>query len=430
MTPRTILAIGYAAFVVYAYPGNLAWDSTNHLIEARSGEFTDWHPATIPALWWLCERVIAGPVLMLVIGSLPFLIGTYLVLGRAMSPRAAAITSSLILLFPPVGTVMAVVWKDSLMASFLMIGFAAILAERRRIRWLGLVAIAAGSAMRYNALAATFAPILLLYRFRDDIAGWRRYAIAVGAWIAVTGAGIAANQALTDRSVHLWHQSLALQDIAGTIHHAGGMTDDDLRAILAGTPLVVERDIQAAVDRTFKPSDYQHLVHGPDRLFDRPDTAAERAAIARAWWQSVSSHPGAYAAYRWGVFTHVLNLQRARGPNAYVWAIAVGAYDSQRWIQHSAASSRAQHWLRQAMFDFSHTWVFFPFWYFGLLLVLLPLCRDRVTLAVLGSGLGYELALVVLAPTSDFRYSQWMIAMVAMAACSVFAVRYRRGRAT
>jgi hypothetical protein len=38
--------------------------------------------------------------------------------------------------------------------------------------------------------------------------------------------------------------------------------------------------------------------------------------------------------------------------------------------------------------------------------------------------------LFVLAPTSDFRYSQWMIAMVAMAACSVFAVRYRRGRAT
>src|ERR1043166_9005219 len=119
--PLAILVIGWLGFLVYAYPGYMSFDSVWQLREARSGVFTSWHPPAMAMLWRITECVVAGPLGMLILQSVAFLAGAYLLLRRYMPPLAAAVVASLILWFPPVATTLAVIWKDSQMAGYVML---------------------------------------------------------------------------------------------------------------------------------------------------------------------------------------------------------------------------------------------------------------------------------------------------------------------
>src|SRR5262245_1279945 len=89
LSPRTILSIGFAGFVANAFPGYMSTDSVAQLDEARSGVFSDGHPPLMAAEWWVLDRIISGPVLMLLLQGSLFLGGLYVLLGRLLSPRAA-----------------------------------------------------------------------------------------------------------------------------------------------------------------------------------------------------------------------------------------------------------------------------------------------------------------------------------------------------
>jgi hypothetical protein len=121
---RSILAIGYVLFLVWAFPGFMSTDSQVQLLEARSGKYSDAHPPLMSAYWRLLDAFISGPILMLLLQSTLFLGGLYVIMKRVLSPKGAAIAASAILLFPPVMTTMAVIWKDSQMAGFLVAGAA------------------------------------------------------------------------------------------------------------------------------------------------------------------------------------------------------------------------------------------------------------------------------------------------------------------
>src|SRR5580704_577162 len=151
LSPRAILAGGYAIFALYAYPGYMSWDSMTQLAQARRGIYTDDHPPAMAALWRVLELVLTGPLPMLLIGSIPFVVGLYSLLARVMTRRAAAIATVLLLWFPPIGTVIAAIYKDTLMASLLVAGTALLLSERSRRHVWGLVLIGGATAMRYNA---------------------------------------------------------------------------------------------------------------------------------------------------------------------------------------------------------------------------------------------------------------------------------------
>src|SRR5580704_7913213 len=113
LSPRAILAGGYAIFALYAYPGYMSWDAMTQLAQARRGIYSDDHPPAMAALWRVLELVINGPLPMLLACSVPFLIETCYLLRDKLSPRASAIVAVLLLWFPPVGTVMAAVYKDT-----------------------------------------------------------------------------------------------------------------------------------------------------------------------------------------------------------------------------------------------------------------------------------------------------------------------------
>src|SRR3569833_4139748 len=151
--PRQILCIGWVIFCLGCYPGYLSTDSVLQLYSVRSGEYTDYSPV-MSAVWGALEYVSAGPFPMLALQSGLLLFGLSALLRRVVVPRAAALTAVAIVVFPPVFTVMAVIWPDPFMAAMLIAGFAAVLESQRGWRIAGAVMIALAVATRREVVLA------------------------------------------------------------------------------------------------------------------------------------------------------------------------------------------------------------------------------------------------------------------------------------
>ncbi len=429
-----ILAVGWLIVVAYAYPGQMTQDSFEHLIEARKGWFTDSHPPFIPALWRVVDAVVPGPFGMLVLQLTCFEIGLYWILRRTFDRRGAAIAACALLLFPPVMVPLPVIWKDCLMAGFLTLGIGAIGHPRRAVRVGALGALMLASAARYNAFVATLPIVVLLFQWAPAATRLRRYAIAGGAWCAITVMAFGLNAALTDRRMHFWHSSLALFDITGTLAHVEPRSDAELTGVLVGTGLLVDRSIHARLREAYDPRDFLPLVTHPRRALwnvpisgDTPAPEAQRDAISRAWWDVVSSYPIEYVEHRVRVMAEVLCLGEVSRPAAAITRrdyrypeVARSLGIDMDWSSRQRAATR---WLL-ALWE--HTPLFVPWLYLVLALVWLPLTRKaRDVLAVLLSGLALEGSLLVLAPSPDYRYSHWMVACTTLAILELISRRLR-----
>jgi hypothetical protein len=429
--PRTILGLGWLGMIVYAFPGYMSYDSVAQLFEARLGWFHDAHPPAMSYLWENVDRIVAGPTAMLLIQVTCFLAGAYLLLRTRLAPRTAAILAVLVLWFPPVANAMGVIWKDSQMAAYALLGTALLLSPRLRVRLAGLALLGLATAMRYNALAMTFAIVILLFVWSDAHRGIKRYAIALLAWVAITFAARVATTALTDYPRFIWHQSLALLDMVGTIRELPDLPDAELQRDLAGTPLLATTNLSALAKATYHPdlSPTEQLWEATDKFFSRPSTAEERAAVTRAWKTIVLGHPVAYAKYRTIVFLQLTQLDSTPlGSPVYFWFGDIQDLErSAVYVDHAAAPSRIQNVLHEVMAWLGDTWMFRVALYLILSVVLLAFAvRDRLVGALLLSGLMGELFLYVIAPTVDVRYSFWLLVMAVLSSLLIIARRMQR----
>ncbi|MFT3694626.1 MAG: hypothetical protein QM831_15865 [Kofleriaceae bacterium] len=418
--PLAILAIGWIGLVLFAYPGTMTMDSFDQLREGRHWFFTDAHPPAMAALWGILDRIYSGPLPMLLLQSGLFITGMFLILLRALTPRAAAVMAVVILWFPPVLAPMAVIWKDCLMAGLLACGAAALMAERRKWQWIGLGILVAASAVRYNAPAATGPLIFFLFRIRT---GWQRYAIATVAWIGVTIVSMGLNSLLVMREMHFWHSSLALEDIVGTLAHVDEeIPDSELQPLLAPTGVLVTHDYQAALRAKYVPYDFQQLVSGEGHLWDvplqgtTPAPVGQRDAIERAWKAIVPTHKSAYLAYRLDVFADVIGLRKK-----FQGATVIRHNVQYEGLMKEAGIANVQTGFSNAvedacMWTARRTRLFRPHVYIVLSVLLLFACRrDRECAALLLSGLGLELSLLPLVQAPDYRYSHWMVVTTCLA---------------
>lgn len=431
LSPRVILAIGWIGIVLYGFPGHMSYDSVAQLAESRSGVYSNAHPPAMAALWRLCEVFIAGPFLMLALQTLGFITGAYLLLCRRIASRPAAVLTVLVLWFPPVANTMSTIWKDSQMAAFLLLGTALILSPRRKIKLVGLLALCAATAMRHNALAMTLPLVVLLFVWDPAHRWWKRYALAACAWIAVTLAAQLATKALTDHERFLWHESIALLDMVGTLRHVDDLPDETLRELFAGLELRHTENLHEKLRYTQDPnwSLIDNLWWATDGFFIRPRNAEERAAAARAWRAVIPAHLGAYLTYRTQVFRQLIQL--TEGPftsAAYIWFTDIqDLLASADLVSHTAYPSRGQQLLNAAMWRLGFTALFRIYIYLFLALILLAFClRNREPRALLASGLVGEAALFVLAPTPDFRYSFWLVVTAVLSLILVIAPRMKR----
>lgn len=422
---RRILLAGWVALLVYAYPGFMTWDSIQQLSEARHPPLTDWHPPMMALLWRFTDTIVAGPFPMLVIQTTLCLLGLDGVLRQVLAPRRAAIAAVLVLLFPPVMVVMAVIWKDSLMAGAMLSGIAALLSPNRRWRIVGCLLLSFATTLRYNAPAATFAPVVLLFTWREGLVRWRRYALALGVWLAITGVAFTASRLITDKKAYAWHNSVALLDIAGTLFDAPKLEDGEVRELLAGVPVRATSGLQLAFREAYSPSWWGPLVLGDQRVMDQPDSEAARARVADAWWNLVSTYPRAYFKHRRRVFWAAIALSRP--PSAAIWDGFVTEPFEGDLIDHRVHRSDTQAWIAKQIRRFENTLIFRPWAYLLLALLLLPLCRrSRLAFALLTSGIAYVLTLLVAAPSTDYRYSHWMVLTTCLGTVIAVVVRMRK----
>lgn len=409
--PRTIYIVALVGVVLYGFPGLVSYDSIVQLDEARRWELGNWHPAVMSALWRVVELVVTGTFGMLLLQAAALIAGLGGILRTQLAPRRAALVALAIAWFPPVLVVMGVIWKDAQMAGYLALAIALCAGPPGRRRWIGIALFVLASALRHNAPAATLVPIVLLVA-RERVR-WQRWLVGIAAWLAITLAGIGLDAALTNHPGPDLGDLIEVTDIQGIARWAGPLSDDELRPLLAGANLHVDRDIQRELAAHYDPRNYLEFSEHPQPL-EVSQTPAQRDAIGHAWRTLVLREPAAYVHHRWQLFRQVLELHAPSRPPAIVTT------DDLYSRSTASAIQRAWFWLVRAI---SPLW-YVPFIYFAVGIALLALARTRLEVALLGSGLVYELSLFAGAMTGDYRYSHWLIVTVVLAAVLIAHRRY------
>jgi hypothetical protein len=436
--PTTVLLVAWSLLIIYSFPGQMTQDSYDHLREARARIYSDAHPPAINLLWAFLDYFIPGPFGMLVLQTGLLLAGLYAILRRLFAARAAAWVTAAVYLYPPVAVVMSVIWKDCVMAGLLAVGLAGLLSDRRSRRVLGLLAMCGATAMRYNAFGATLPLIVLLFEWRPAMPWFKRYALASAVWLVTTLAAFGMNIRLTDKPMYYWISSLAVYDIVGTYANLDEtLPDAQLQAELAGTDLLIQKDIHATIRELYSPRAFYPILNHPTKTmwnlpinFYDPAPQAQRDAIARAFWHTIETHPWAYAKHRLRVTAAVIDLESKHNGGAIIkraprdigfmnaQGLATGVSNAQM------KTSRRLQWVSR------HTPLFLPWVYAAISLLLLPMAlrsRDRDALALLLSGLVMESSLLFLAHSVDYRYSHWMVVSTMLGGI-LLGVRRRRDR--
>jgi hypothetical protein len=423
LSPRATLVAGFAVFLVYAFPGYMSTDSVEQLFEARIRHFSDGHPPLMAVEWLVLDQIVAGPILMLLLQGALFLGGLYHLFRRLVTPHAAARLAVGVLLFPPVMTTMAVIWKDSQMAACLVAGTAALLDPRVRVRVGGLGLLVAACAIRYNALVAAIPLAVILFEGRRPLRWWRRVAMFFAACVVAAGAAFGVSRAIAVEHVKL---TPAFSDVVAVLACTHERDDADLREVLRGTPLVVHHHIQDQARLLHELHGTWRIAASDDRLFNSPSTPAEWSALERAWKELVLGDFGAYLRCRWQDYTRIIGLTD-EGIRAPVWNLFLEDIGQMEPIEHDASWSRFQEWVGYKLYWLSSNTPLFRAWVYAVIaLLLLPLCcRDRVTLALFASGLLYEASFFPVGAEPDYRYSHWMITSVCIACVFLFVQRWR-----
>lgn len=426
-----ILIAAGAVTVAYGFPGYLNFDSAVQLEEARLNRYDDWHPPLMARYWRVLDQLCAGPLLMLILQVTLFLWGVYGLARRRYSPRTAAVIAGALLLFPPVLAPMAVVWKDTQMAGFILAGTHLALGPRWRGRAAGIAMFVLAAAVRDNALAALPGLVLVIMAVWTPIAWWKRVALGAGLTLAIGGAALLANAATTDTRSYAWYHSTGIHDVAGVICHAGPMTDDEMRAALAGMELRQTSDLQARLCATYTPINWLPLVNQPSSLFVNTAGPAERVARRAAWFRLVRAYPGAYVAHRLAIMQMMLGLD-GNTPAEPVCRTVAGTPGQIRMLKLGTATSKLQRVIGRKLVALEDTLLFRPWVYVLIGLVMLGYAavrRDGMIAGLLTGGFLYEATFVIGAPGEGFRYSHWMIICVVLATLFVFVDRLRAGRA-
>ena len=424
LRPYLVLAIPWALFVAYAWPGIMTPDSVNQLAQARAGVYGNWHPPVMAWLWGLLDHVVRGPPLMLLLQTVLLVIGLYAVFRRYFAPPSrAAIGAACVFQFPPGFAVMSAIWKDSLMAGCLLCGAAGIAAEHRAARAGGWLALFFAAALRHNAplLVLPITGLLVPYA-----AGRRRLALGLALGLGVIAAAELANAALADVDEHPFANMIALPDVAGTLARAPDLDDARVRELLRDAPLVQTTAIQARARELHPERTAWTAITMQDpplfALATRPETADGATA---AWRRLIAAYPRAYLAYRWKIFRQNLGWSQRTPP--FVTAreehasdlATVGAVHGYAGYQLAIASGlhAISGWI-----------LFRPYLYLVLAIGLLVLTwHDRLLRALLGGAIAYELALFFISPGGhDYRYSHWLIAVTVIAAVVRVAEGFRK----
>jgi hypothetical protein len=444
-------AVALAGFVLTLaafWPGYLSWDSAYQWWQARTGTLDPAHPPVMVRVWQLARLGLPDPGGMLVLQAALWWSALAL-FARALGGGALRRAGTVVLLgaWPPLLALLPHLWKDVWMSALFAAAVACLAADVRAPRqaWRigALAAIAGACAFRVNALPAAL-PLLAWLAWRVVAAppkvrgapgdvqppaagvatsprrrGIATLAVAAALVAAVVAAGALANRA-PGRDMRLW-PTLALWDLA-----AVSIAEDRLLF----PPDWVDPTLTVGDLRR----DFVPYVNVPS--FERGQlkldwwyayTPAQYAALRDAWLALPRDHARAYLAHRATVSAYLLGLRQDAHPDHLVISPAIVAFKDNPPL---APPSGAVHAVVQpALSRLVDTPVFAPWSYLvvaaAIVLAALgwrhgPRHRELAG-AVAASSLLLAAPLLLVAPSSDFRYLLWSVFAAMLAAALWFA---------
>ncbi len=419
--------------LVMFYPGGMSIDSYTQLGQARSGQFGDWHPPVMAWLWRGADAIVRGPLLMLV-GQLALFLISLTMFSKEMiagGRRARKLFVLLTLWITPISGIIGVVWKDVWTSCLLLLAIAFNVSisrgggpapRLRRFLW-GALAILCALLFRYNAVLAAV-PLLIygaweLGRKLSSMV-WRAV-VAVLAGLAATaalvGVGAGINRSLTTRN-EFPIQSILIFDIAGVSVLTGRTDFLDTASRKLPEVLRGQRSVPIeALRSSYYPSTWTPLVWLDGSPLAVSTSRAEVDELAAVWSRAVLEEPRAYLTHRLHVFEQVIGAHQALLFAPVYFAIPRGSPDyalASRSFQIETNIAPTQDVLRDAVAVSATLFTYRPWFWLGLNVLLIGVAvrvssRRTALVAIGSSGLLYELALLFLAPSADYRYSHWLV---------------------
>lgn len=227
--------------LVLFYPGFMADDSHWALMQARESYYNDWHSPLYSYLWHYVDLVISGPFGMLVIQTVLYWTGLYLIFTNwgFKNRFTSYIVLILVGLFPPIFSFLGVILKGALMDHLLILLFSiALILDRKNytnypaLAAIGLLLIVA-TALRHNSIGSVLVFIWYLSYLSLDVRKPSQQilfrliitffiALLLSLFIKVVSGAV--NDAIKDEKGNVWQYIVAF-DIAGI----SVFTDDESR---------------------------------------------------------------------------------------------------------------------------------------------------------------------------------------------------------
>lgn len=417
LSPRAILAIAWGVFLLYAYPGYVPPESADMLVDSRVSITTDWHSPVMTTVWHLIEHVMAGPAGLLLVQSGLLLYGTYVLARRQTAPRIAAIVAGGVLLFPPILAAVAVVAAEVLCASVLVAGVAALTSSSKYGRLAGIALMVVASSLVEAAPLAGFVIVVSLFVWPPFECRWQRWAIATVASVLIVLAAIGLRTWLVDARTQRVEVVRAMDDIAGTLYYADRIDDAAISPLLGDTPLAVPSELQA-----YARSHYRKTSRGRE-MFRWPATPAEQVALVAARDFLVGEHRAAYLRHRAVQLYRALGLPPSRRAPP-IYTSFVPSLESAETMQYLARHSLVQEILVDGVRATSGTFLFRPYLYAALALLLVPLAIRRrrwLALVLVGSAAAYALLFALFTTREQYRDLHWIVVATVLAGLSLWS---------
>lgn len=418
---------GFALTMLAFWPGYLSWDSAYQWAQARGTVALDpTHPPVMVRTWALVRGVLPDPGGMLgVQAALSW--SALALLANALGGNAwrRAATVLLIGLWPPLFAVLPHLWKDVWMAALFALAVAALAQQARtddadRAGAWGLVAfltLTLACAFRINALPAAL-PLLgwLGWRLFRTRPRWAPVA-GTGLLLMLVGVGHVLNRA--PRDVAVW-PSIALWDLA-----AVSIAEDEL---LLPPDWIDPALTVADLRRDFRPDvNVPSFASGQLKLNYYYDyTPAQFAQLRAAWLALPTEHTAAYVEHRTRLSAYLFGLRQGEHDDALVLAPdIVGFADNPPLARNDGALNR---WLQPKLSALVDTPLFAGWLYLVVAAALVARWARRrdggfgaLSGVVALSALMLAAPLVVLSPSSDFRYLLWSVLATLLAAALALA---------
>jgi hypothetical protein len=423
-TPWLAALSGLALTLWVFYPGYMSWDSAYQWWQVRHGIVDPIFPPLMVGIWRVTDALWPGPGGYFVFQATVYWAAfAWFAAALRLSAGGRAVVVLALGLWPPVWAVSAHLWKDVGMLSWFVCAVACACHElqvpSRRQRALALVFLALACAYRFNAISAVLPLALWL--------GWRDVSAQRGLY-ASRGAGVAVGLLFT-----------GLVAVAGSV--PTWLID---KAPTPVWPVIAQWDIAAVsiaenrnlfpprwadptltvpeLRRAFSPATNTSLYEGGKVTlhYATPMSDADYATLRSAWFNLPVAHTRPYFAHRLRVAELMFGGDPVARPGYLVLSPAITAYadnppvllNASPW--HDRIQTRLNGWIGTPLFA---GWTY-------LLLALAVVggaCLERLragsglAMAIAGSGLLLALPLVFLAPSTDFRYINWLLAASLMA---------------